>query len=78
MHDGVGGTGGGIVRITMGEARQLRQAWAARGNPPCDHPATAKEISDVVSAAYGWDTGDDVCLVCGMDGPRGWWRERGR
>jgi len=37
----------------------LRRAWAAKGNPPCDHPIVDREYY------LGGDTGDYACTVCG-------------
>ena len=41
------------------KARRLREQWAAKGNPPCDHPTLDKEYIE------GFDTGDRVCTICG-------------
>jgi hypothetical protein len=48
------------------EVRELRQRWAAKGNPPCDH-------SDLDELAQ---TGDYVCTACGKIGDRAWAEER--
>ena len=47
------------------DAAYLRQVWAAKGNPPCNHPATEKEY------VLGSDTGDRVCTTCGETFPMG-------
>ena len=41
------------------EAKELRDRWKAKGNPPCDHPRTSKEIMGFSK------TGDLVCTTCG-------------
>ena len=43
------------------KAKQLRDAWAAQGSSPCDHPELAKEY------ILGSNTGDKVCTTCGED-----------
>jgi hypothetical protein len=45
--------------VQMTAVAKLREAWAAKGNPPCDHPRVDKEYY------LGSQTGDKVCLVCG-------------
>ncbi|MER7507096.1 hypothetical protein ABTX82_01905 [Streptomyces lavendulae] len=45
--------------MQMDDAIRLRREWAAKGNPPCDHPETDKEYD------RGGDTGDRVCTTCG-------------
>ncbi len=39
---------------------KLRQAWSAKGSPPCDHPVVVQE-----RAARGTRTGDYCCTTCG-------------
>ena len=41
------------------EASQLRDIWARKGNPPCDHPELDKEYY------LGAQSGDYVCTTCG-------------
>lgn len=48
----------------MDEGARVRKEWAAKGNPPCDHPNYEKE------AGYGGYTGDNICTTCGHT----WWR----
>jgi hypothetical protein len=31
--------------VQMSKLAQLREAWIAKGNPPCDHPETDKSIT---------------------------------
>ena len=50
--------------MQMKQAQQLRDVWAAKGNPQCDHPRLDKEYH------LGADTGDVVCTKCGET----WWR----
>jgi hypothetical protein len=45
--------------MQMAKANELREAWAAKGNPPCEHPSLDKEYH------LGSDTGDVVCASCG-------------
>lgn len=45
--------------IQMKELRRLRDAWAAKGDPPCDHQEVDKEYD------LGGQTGDYGCAVCG-------------
>jgi hypothetical protein len=49
--------------VQMSKLTQLREAWEAKGNPPCDHPKVDKEYH------LGMQTGDKACLVCGES----WW-----
>lgn len=49
------------------QARRLREAWAAQGDPPCSHPKRDKEYD------LGGDTGDLVCTRCGKTRPRSYW-----
>jgi len=41
------------------EARQRRERWQRKGNPPCDHPQLDKEYF------LGANSGDYVCIQCG-------------
>jgi len=43
------------------KARDLREKWAAKGNPPCNHPELDKEYY------LGADSGDQVCTICGKN-----------
>jgi hypothetical protein len=45
--------------MEMDKAHKLREAWKARGNPPCDHPEYTQELY------LGSGTGDYVCTICG-------------
>lgn len=47
------------------QARRLREAWKAKGNPSCVHPKVEKEYD------LGGDTGDEVCTTCGAAALRG-------
>ena len=47
------------------KARMLREVWAVRGNPACDHPT----VDSVYYLAA--DIGDDACTICGKTGQRG-------
>src|SRR6476646_1880594 len=49
-------TGGRMVQ--MNDAQKLREAWIAKGDPPCDHPETDVEYH------LGSQTGDVACMVC--------------
>jgi len=40
------------------EAAQLRDIWARKGNPPCDHSEIDKEY-------FKGSQGDYVCTACG-------------
>ena len=51
--------------MQMKRAMELQRAWAAKGNPPCEHPAVEREYH------LGSDTGDQVCTPCGAAAPRG-------
>lgn len=45
--------------MDMNDGERLRQAWAAKGSPPCDHVQSEAEY-------YGHQfTGDHVCTECG-------------
>jgi hypothetical protein len=46
------------------KAERLREAWAKKGNPSCDHPRLDKEY------ILGGDTGDVVCTTCGAINPQ--------
>jgi hypothetical protein len=48
------------------KVREVRQRWAAKGNPPCDHP----DLDELAQ------TGDYVCTACGKIGERAWADER--
>ena len=50
--------------MTIEEAAALRQAWKAKGNPPCDHVSVAMERT-----ASGYLTGKFVCRTCGSEVP---------
>lgn len=50
--------------IYMSEAQKLREDWAARGNPPCEHAEIVRERHDL-----GASTSDYVCTTCGKT----WW-----
>lgn len=52
-----------MVQLT--KVREIREAWEAKGSPPCDHPSTDREYY------LGSHTGDDACLVCGDSWPSG-------
>ena len=52
------------------KAEALRKNWAEKGNSPCSHPEVDKEHD------LGADTGDEVCTICGADGPRGTLQKR--
>lgn len=54
------------------DARQLREEWARKGNPPCDHPDLDKEHG------LGTGTGDYVCTNCGQTGHDSDWPQRER
>jgi hypothetical protein len=58
--------------MQMAEAARLQEAWAAKGNPPCDHPQLVKEYY------LGTQTGDKVCTTCGEDFSRAQWKAMGR
>ena len=58
--------------IQMTKAAELRRDWAAKGNPPCDHPHTDREY------ALSSHTGDRVCTTCGETWSDNEWRARGR
>ncbi len=45
------------------EVRQLREAWKARGSPPCEHAIVDREYD------LGADTGRKVCMACGASVP---------
>ena len=45
--------------MQMRKAAALRDAWARKGNPPCEHPDLDREYD------LGSNTGDYVCTVCG-------------
>jgi hypothetical protein len=47
--------------MDMKGAERLRDAWAAKGSPPCDHPKLAKE------RYRGMQTMDKVCTTCGEE-----------
>ena len=49
-----------MADISMSEAAELRKEWAAKGDPPCEHPHVVKERHDL-----GASTGDYVCDTCG-------------
>jgi len=51
------------MAISESAARLIRMRWAAK---PCDHPAAVPLETD-----GGADTGDEVCLECGEDRPKG-------
>lgn len=53
------------LMVQMEKVAQLRKAWIAKGDPPCDHPKTDTEYY------LGTQTGDTACLVCGRSWPRG-------
>ena len=42
------------------EAAQRRRSWTAKGNPPCEHPQTQKEVLGFQKS------GDLVCMTCGL------------
>jgi hypothetical protein len=46
------------------KADQIHQAWVAEGEPECTHEEYDKEY------VLGADTGDYVCMTCGVS----WWR----
>lgn len=50
--------------VQNAEVNRLRQAWEAKGDPPCDHPEVAVEFY------LGSKTGDYACLVCGESWPK--------
>ncbi len=43
------------------EANALREAWAAAGNNPCDHPDFTAEV------LFASRTGDEFCTTCGFN-----------
>lgn len=43
------------------DVQRLKQEWAAKGSPPCDHLDIVKEVID------GIKTGDKVCTTCGQN-----------
>lgn len=43
----------------MNEVKLLRESWAAKGSPACEHPQLVKEYY------LGAQTGDKVCTTCG-------------
>lgn len=45
----------------MEDAKRMRDDWAAKGSPPCDHPKLIKEYY------LGMQTGDKVCNTCGYE-----------
>jgi hypothetical protein len=51
--------------VQIAEVRRIREAWKAKGDPPCEHPNIDKEYG------LGLDTGDFACLVCGRTWQRG-------
>jgi hypothetical protein len=51
--------------MQMQRATRLRKAWAASGNPPCEHPTLDKEYH------LGPDTGDVVRTKCAET----WWHD---
>jgi hypothetical protein len=59
----------GVLRSKIGcvqakKAAQIKREWVAKGEPECTHERYDKER--ILSA----DTGDWVCLKCGIS----WWR----
>lgn len=54
----------GVV-VQMNKAAQIRQTWKRDGEQPCSHERFDKEYH------LGSDTGDYVCLTCGVS----WWRD---
>jgi hypothetical protein len=43
------------------KGKQLRDAWVAKGSPPCEHPQLTREY------ILGANTGDKICTTCGED-----------
>jgi ferredoxin len=45
--------------VKLDEVRRLREAWQAKGNPPCEHA--------IIDSEYHLDalTGHKVCMACG-------------
>lgn len=56
------------------EGMKLREEWAAKGSPPCDHPQLATEHESYIGAR----TGDKVCTTCGKEFTPKDLRERNR
>jgi hypothetical protein len=54
--------------VQADKAKRLRDDWAAKDSPPCDHPQLAKEY------VLGAQTGDKVCTTCGEDFSRAEWK----
>lgn len=48
-----------VIIMQLSRAAELREDWAKKGNPPCDHPSIEKEYYQ------GAQTGDYVCTTCG-------------
>lgn len=48
------------MTISIEHANRLREEWAAKGSPLCDHPKLLKEKEPL-----GRDTGDYTCNICG-------------
>jgi hypothetical protein len=47
--------------VQMDEAKRLREKWAEKGSPPCDHPVLIKEYY------LGAQTMDKICNMCGEE-----------
>ena len=52
--------------MTFELAMDLIKRHADRGSPKCNHPHVVPE-----QRADGWDSGDDLCLICGASAPKG-------
>ena len=52
--------------MTFELAMDLVKRHADRGNPKCDHPKVVPE-----ERVVGWDSGDELCLICGASAPKG-------
>lgn len=48
-----------VIFMQANDARDLRREWKAKGNPPCEHESTSRELD------LGSHTGDYVCDRCG-------------
>lgn len=51
--------------VYMSEVPRIERAWRERGEPHCAHGRVGRERHDL-----GADTGDWVCLDCGLDWSR--------